>query len=324
VRAAELPRYVLHVGQELVYAGSSKFEYTSGAHLSESKITLWVLSANPDGSWQIAGQGENAFTQQFASPARDGHPPGAGSAPPEKDEVFGTFDLFPDGRVAHRPLDRRATLLTGPFCPLPATAVEARDGWTHAEEGEDTELYRLRPEAAPGGPRVIERTTQGLFREVYGSERTERLTFDPKRGLVVKVESETRQSYGFQGKGTGLFELKESTEKAAEWMAQLRADVEVHRSSTEAYRTAVEASKTPVGERLAAGEKALRAGRAAAALPLVQAVFDRELALLANMEPTPRMMKPNAPSSSISRRRTGKRPIWKGIRMRCRITAGKS
>ena len=49
----KLPRYKLHVGQELTYHGESDFNYTNGSMGNTSDWQAWVVKQNPDASWRV-------------------------------------------------------------------------------------------------------------------------------------------------------------------------------------------------------------------------------------------------------------------------------
>src|SRR5262245_41140635 len=55
------PRYKLTVGQELVYEGSSRFDYSGTSHRTSDRTTYWVTANNADRSWHVVAQNESTF-----------------------------------------------------------------------------------------------------------------------------------------------------------------------------------------------------------------------------------------------------------------------
>jgi thiol-disulfide isomerase/thioredoxin len=267
-----VPRYQLKVGQELTYEGSSDFHYTGGSQKTTDHLTLWMTRQNADGSWHVIGHNENSFRQSFGG--------NNGGPPEQKQEVFDAFDVFPDGRVAGQPEDFYARRLTAVFPKLPADAAATKAGWeTQGDDGGKT-LYRLAPQSDPAsGKWIFEGTEQGLFNEVYLSTSKATLHFDAGRGLITKIESENTQGYGFNGKGTGVMELKSTTQKDPEWIAQLDREADTFLQAKAAVRNAaisVQHGAKP-DDATASAKQALRSGRQKVKLPVVDAQFAAQL-----------------------------------------------
>jgi thiol-disulfide isomerase/thioredoxin len=267
------PRYRLEVGQQLIYEGASRFKYQNGAHGTTDKTTFWVGRKNDDGSWHIIAHNENTFGQSH----------GESDAPPtpgRKEEAFDAFDLHPDGRVANPPQGFREKRLTSTFIPLPADVASAKGGWQQEQEAGDKSLYRLAPQNdSSSGKWVFEKTEQGLFNEVYLSTSKAVIHFDANRGLITKVESEYTQGYGFNGKGTGIVELKSDTKKDPEWITQLAQETDVLLKAKAAVSDAFKAVQQG-GDRettTATTEQMLRNSRDKVRLPIIVAQFDAQL-----------------------------------------------
>ncbi|MBM4049319.1 MAG: TlpA family protein disulfide reductase, partial [Planctomycetes bacterium] len=269
------PRYRLQVGQELIYEGSSQFQYEHGSHGTTDRTTLWVTRENGDGSWHVVAHNESAFRQSFGKDEKL-------SGPEHKTEAFDAFDVFPDGRIGGLPEDYRGRHLARLFFKLPADAA-ARAGWEVEEEEGDKSVYRLAPANDPAsGKWVFEKTEKGIMHEVYLSASQAVIHFDAARGLVTKVESESSQGYGFVGKGAGLTELKSATLKDSAWIAQLAQEADALAQAKAAVRDAyasLEEGAKPE-DASAAAEKALRDGRQKVKLPVVDAQFEAQLAQL--------------------------------------------
>jgi thiol-disulfide isomerase/thioredoxin len=267
------PRYQLKVGQQLIYQGSSLFKYQNGSHGTTDKTTFWVTRKNDDGSWHIIAHNENTFGQ--------GH--GEGNEPPtpgRKEEAFDSFDLHPDGRIANPPQGFQEKRLPNTFIPLPVDMASAKAGWQQEQEAGDKSLYRLAPQNdSKSGKWVFEKTDQGLFNEVYLSTSKAVIHFDANRGLITKVESEYTQGYGFNGKGTGMVELKSATQTGPEWIGQLARETDTLSKAkaavSDAFKSLQEGGDR--GKITAATEKTLRDGRDKVKLPIVVAQFDAQL-----------------------------------------------
>ena len=270
------PRYRLKVGQELVYAGASRFKFENGAHGTKDKTTFWVTRKNDDGSWHIIAHNENTFSQSHGNAD-------AALSPGRTEEAFGAFDLYPDGRVTNAPHGFREQRLPNTFVRLPADLVSARAGWEVKQEDGDTSRFRLAPQSDPAsGKWDFEKTDHGVYNEVYLSTSKALIHFDGKRGVIAKVESENTQGYGFNGKGTGTVELKSITQKSPAWIAQLAREADLLFQAKGMVREAAKAGKKYEDREKAdaAAQPALRDGRDKVKLPMIQTQFDAQLAAI--------------------------------------------
>ena len=57
--ASDLPRYKFEVGQQLTYAGTSDFDFGSGAFHNSDITRFWVTAENSDGSWHLLFVNQN-------------------------------------------------------------------------------------------------------------------------------------------------------------------------------------------------------------------------------------------------------------------------
>jgi thiol-disulfide isomerase/thioredoxin len=261
--AAELPRYKLEVGQELVYASSSDFKHQSGGHESTERTTLWVTRKNDDGSWHVVGHSENGFTQRFE---------GKFNIPPrvEARRSLGEFDVRPDGTVVIASNDSRVRSLSAMFFKLPSSQEELESGWSvERDGGTEKMLFRAaKDNDGKTGKWIFERADTGLFSVIYVSTSESQIHFDGERGLVTKMDSQRTQNYGFNGKGTGSLELKSSGMRDAKWISQLAREVARYSQVMKEYMDNRESGKDPE-ERHAAAANALREAREKVELPMV-------------------------------------------------------
>lgn len=262
--SAEDLRYRFKVGQELVYSGGQTQTFESGAFEVTAKTTLWVTRQNPSGSWEFVGHSESTTRRTTNSETY--------KPKPRTRENFAVFEVFPDGRIAGPVNEAFLADMLVPLFRLPATTdKELRV----AREGGDTSTYRLRP----GGPEAksvaIEKTDAGLLSEIYLSSAKWTGTFDRARGMIVSVDLEFSQGWGFAGKGTGRWKLTSAIQRSPEWIAQLAREA---RSLVEAQEAVANALKTIGAGKSATGvaaeqDAALQAAKRNCTLPVVAARF---------------------------------------------------
>jgi thiol-disulfide isomerase/thioredoxin len=194
---AALPRYQFQPGQELTYRSTSQFNYgegeQAGTHGTKADWTVWVLRANPDGSFRLVLREKSVFSQ---GRGKDVH-----EQPPQTSVVYA--DVFPDGRVLSNKTIQYRGHPGSLFPRLPKDAAEAKAGW-EATRDDDKTTYK--PLDAAGAVR-FEAVTDSPMNKIYLSTSKATYTLDPAKGFVTKSESEATQGYGFNGKGTGTTEL---------------------------------------------------------------------------------------------------------------------
>lgn len=209
-----VPRYQFAVGQELSYRDHSDFEYKNGKLITREKWTFWIINQNADGSFRVVTRNDRKFSQVRDEAEKDN----------KDDSHVAWFDIFPDGRlVRNRTLGSR--IEPAKILPqLPCTLDEVKDGWEMKGEawGGST---RFESQPAKHANRfVFAGKEKSLLNDIYGMERESLSTLDTNQGLLVKIESKTRQTYGFEGKGTGTSELVDVANRSPEWSRQLLAD----------------------------------------------------------------------------------------------------
>jgi thiol-disulfide isomerase/thioredoxin len=70
---------------------------------------------------------------------------------------------------------------------------------------------------------------------IYGVEHKDAVTFNRERGFPEKIVSENRQTYGFNGTGTGTTEFVEEQTRPAAWCRAFADEAERYFASHEAY-----------------------------------------------------------------------------------------
>jgi thiol-disulfide isomerase/thioredoxin len=245
-----MPRYQLQVGQELNYRGGSEFKYESGKFVTRETWRVWVTEKNADGSWRLAFRHGSRFQQ-----IRNEQPDAAAGefdklkkaaekllekqAEPEKEipeEVqVGWADFHPDGRMPENPSFGFRLQPARLFPQLPADHSEIERGWMfHSARMDETSKCRMLPSSGPGRF-DFEVVRESPMNEIYGMEYKDVITFDQTRGVPEKIASETKQTYGFKGEGTGVTELVGIKTLPADEIAALASELKQFFAARDAY-----------------------------------------------------------------------------------------
>ncbi len=181
---AKPPRYKLHVGLELNYAGESEVKFDGPSRHSRSTWKLLVVRQNTDGGVRVFVR--NGIQRKRET--NDGGEPQFG----EEHVVLAWCDVRPDGRVADNPtldfsLNVRRLLPLLP--PAGQTTWEAENALTNVRE-------EFTQGTSPDADHLtIVDVTHGPTDEIYATSEKNTISFDTKRGLVDRVEGELRQEY---------------------------------------------------------------------------------------------------------------------------------
>lgn len=226
--ASELPRYKFAPDQELVYSGSSGFDFGNGTVKYSDTTHFWVTGQNPDGSWHLIyiGQNKEILTGDYAP---------AHGIITNATISFGHMDLLADGRRVDKP----ATVLTAiypAFFPLPADANQARFGWSFAKSF-DVEATSYVKQADPW---IIESIERGIAYDIKQIGASNTIYFNDELGLVEKIQVEKQRSKWF---GAGTVDLESRSLRNQDWMRQFVSDahaVDQAEAATEAAYKSVE------------------------------------------------------------------------------------
>lgn len=229
VRADEpaLPRYQLKPGQEIHLKSESMFKYTNGGHGTKGDWTVWVVKDNGDGSFRLVIK----QSQAFSAIEKDGK---THDQPARVN--FAYCDFFPDG--AHEDNDSLGYSLQirGVLPALPRNAQEMKDGYSrHNARLDQTLKYRRLPEADKDGLIAFEVKREEPMNKIYGFDNRDVVLFDTKKGLPAKIEATYKQTYGFNGTGTGTTTVGETTTRDAAWMTAFAADADRYFRAKQAY-----------------------------------------------------------------------------------------
>lgn len=255
--AGDVPRYRLEVGQQFSYRGTSDFKYNNGGSTgsfgSKDEKTAWVVRKNGDGGWRLVFQASSASTRDGKA---QGHPDGS----------LAYFDLAPDGTIVPNDSFGYRFDPTPLFPKLPRDAEEAARGWSEVHTGlktftgEGTSRFRVVAAGKGDEPWVFEEDRDSPINKIYGFKFKNRFTFDPRRGVVSRVEGTNEQGYGFVGKGTETVELVSVERREPEWVAKLAAEADRYFAADRRYdELSREAAREPIDAKEAA---VARAGQA--------------------------------------------------------------
>jgi thiol-disulfide isomerase/thioredoxin len=266
--APDLPRYKFKTGQELVYSGTTDFDFGQGAFKESDAITFWVTGEKQDGSWHVLYSDKHK-TERTGM--------GAGTIETSK---FGSLDLFPDGRAPAKTAKLADESAPSVFVPLPADATQAKAGWEFSKnEAVQTACHVKTPAAVPGGNWVLESADKGIFPDVYLMTLVNTIYFDGQRGLIERSESQASQGYGFQGHGKGVMKLRSANIKDRDWITQLASEAGALDKAKAVVEKAIESAKADAKTATAkvAARQALLAAADHIKNPIIQAELQSEL-----------------------------------------------
>ena len=123
------------------------------------------------------------------------------------------------------------------FPRLPEDAVAAKQGWDARHEREDARShYTLGPGEEPdAAPFVFVEVRESPMDTIYLSSHKSTFTFDRERGVITRVETESTQGYGFNGKGTGTTELQSVETHDADWVARFARESDRYFAANHEY-----------------------------------------------------------------------------------------
>jgi len=202
---AKPPRYKIHVGQELNYDGTSKFEYENGALHYKISWTLLAVRQNVDGGCRFLVRHTMAHGQNRE---RDKKTEGNQEVRFNPETVsLAWCDVSPDGRVVDNPTLGFTMDVSSILPRLPGDAEQRAWQSEIATTGARHEYTMPEQDTGETDSLQIQDVAKSPTDEIYLSTSQARFTFDKSRGLVDRIETETTQGFGFNGKGTGVTKL---------------------------------------------------------------------------------------------------------------------
>jgi peroxiredoxin len=214
-----LPRYKLQVGQQLNYEGQNEFKYTDGADERKYHWQIMVVQNNSDGTYRLVIRSASTWTSKGID----------GKETTEEEKVdYGMADIDTSGKLAER-LGSFGYLLdpTKVLYTMPSTSAETSGGWQSHTNRTDVVLhYRKFPESN-ADKLIMEIVEDRPENQIYGFEFHDTATFDIARGLPEKRIITWKQTYGFNGQGSGELYLVSVQMHDADWAAKLAADADL-------------------------------------------------------------------------------------------------
>jgi peroxiredoxin len=226
--AEALPRYQLEVGQEIHYQAESHFKYGDNALDDQQQWRLWVVAARA-GGWRLIVENQRQ----------------RGSKSLGRFELLANGTIVPNRTLGYQ-LDPSALLV-----PLPSSAAEAASGWQSMDKQKQLrrQFRIVENKDAEADQIAIEFTSTSPMDEIYLSTSSSKALFDTAQGLVEKVETDTTQKYGIDGKGTSVTVLKGVERRDGQWIKTFAAEADLYFEADQKYDERVEQAQT-------AGDKA--------------------------------------------------------------------
>jgi thiol-disulfide isomerase/thioredoxin len=235
--ADALPRYKLHVGQELHYTSHDEFVFDRGKFLYDIMWNIWVVKENADGSWRLVIR--NATVDKDTRYADD-------QGGKRETVTFAWCDLDSAGRLPEN--DSFGYRLT-PYTllvKLPENENDLKSGWTRTPR--DRMLHEVSqssylPEKSTAEKMAFQVVRENVLNEIYGFEFKDTVTFDLARGVPEEIDSYTRQTFGFDGQGRATLKLVDIKQHNHDWCTRFSADAERYFAAKKTFDADVKAAE---------------------------------------------------------------------------------
>lgn len=189
-----VPRYKLHVGQELVYRARTQ------------TVTFYVARSNPDGGWHLF--------ELYRYPGMM-----SSKGVPATPILECEFDLTPDGKASLKQAGGLSRVL-GLLPPLPPDASTTQ--WQANGPQEEVLHFHVTPATQPTVRTLVVDLDGPLLRS--GRVRaTSDIVFDTAQGLPVRIENHS-EFVATHRKVTAVTELVENKIHPAEWAEQVSGE----------------------------------------------------------------------------------------------------
>ncbi len=279
VRAGEapaLPRYHLTPGQELSYRSVTRSERKGGESVYKVDWKAWVVGRDADGAWRLVLRCDLRITRPAASGAKKAE---EGPA----DTLVWRCRLFDDGRLVGATTrgNVRDPFRLFPRLPDDAGAQE----WNWNFQGQDQHPVHLRfRTVTPPDPShamlVFTTTSENPMDKVYVETHSTRSTFDPRRGLVTRLE--TKDTFDLNGSeiSKGTIELVSVEDRGSPWAEDFGREADAYFDAAAAYESAThQAARDPKACKalLAEAKAKLEKVRAALTAPVFREAIDQDL-----------------------------------------------
>jgi peroxiredoxin len=264
-RAADVPRYHLPVGSQVVYSWHIENVIGERSTSFDGRWEFTVLKDNPDGSKHIAAIKGQSMTSTVNGQSRSS----------AESITRGYFEMKLDGQMKMSPTLLPAFNPQIMFPRLPASVDELSKGWTGLFERSNV-TTKFAPQADEGGQHVWVGDETGAYHTI--NQRTDKWTyhFDPAKGLVTKINAENGQTYGSEQKGSAEFVLEReeqlSEEDLKKWAEEHDGFVKVYEKVDDLLRKAM-AGAADADDVFQQARQALTEGAGSATLDPVKADF---------------------------------------------------
>jgi thiol-disulfide isomerase/thioredoxin len=251
VRAGELPRYQLQVGQELTFIANNRLERRRRQEMSKDETvtwTVWVIGKAGDDGWKLVVHRD--YSARYTDPSAKGYVLEHSNAH--------AVELSVDGRLQlDSSLNPDTYLLEGlrTFLPLlPKDQAQVQKGY---EEKGEANGFRYRV-VKTDGPWEIEAVSQGLSSEIYEIDSKTTYSFDTTRGLLAQAALKSEQKSSVKTRLEGTLRLKSVKDHGAAWAAQTSAEAKRYFAALRVVRKAYQDDKSDSMKRAADELKAVQ------------------------------------------------------------------
>ena len=227
----ETPKYQLSAGRELTY--QALYTVTkAGAppgEVSRSRVDwkVWATRRDPDGAWRLVIQCE---TRDLPGKPVERPEPGPVST------LFWRCRLYPDGRLVGATIRGN---FRNPFRLFPRLPDRREGGWESDGPSDSGIVFRHR--RTPGTEAEglsITSTAEGPEDTIWPETHSARSTFDIRRSVVTRVETEDVSAYGSPQATRGIIELAGVEERGGEWASSFGRDADRYFDAVAAYEQA--------------------------------------------------------------------------------------
>jgi thiol-disulfide isomerase/thioredoxin len=262
-----LPRYKLEVGKKFSYTVESQFKYENGHFDNAGTWDATVLAKNADDTYRVLLRYVDIDIQK----------PTEGSESKRERTYCGCADVDDLGRFSE--LWNSFGIRVEPtqiFLRLPATADELASGWESPKGIFDGKLQYRALEAPDAAHRVYEVIEERPENAIYGFEFKDTATFDDDRGVFQQRDYTWKQTYGFNGDGTGSLKLTDVSQVDPETCRALAADAERYFKAKRQFDEGIDKKDATV-ESLDAAAAALADVKNSLATPDFQKLLDKQV-----------------------------------------------
>jgi thiol-disulfide isomerase/thioredoxin len=262
-----LPRYKLEVGKKYSYTDEAHFKYDNSGYDNEGTWDATVVAKNTDGTFRVLLRYLDVRTQK----------PTEGSERKSESTYYGCADVDDLGRFTE--LWNSFGVRVEPtkvFLRLPATAEEVASGWQSPKGIFDGKLNYRALEAADAAHPVYEVVEERPESAIYGFEFKDTATFDADGGIFQQRDYTWKQTYGFNGEGTGSLKLTDVQQIEPETCRALTADAERYFRAKRQFDEAID-KKDATPESLDAAAGSLADIKNTLTTPEFQQLLDKQV-----------------------------------------------